>query len=139
MHTQLPSSTSYQQDCGGLFGDFLLSPTNIRIATLWVTYIQLTNFLSSSLQLEQTLDSFQDDLLKTESRDVLSFLNIVTPNKNCGQQLLPESYVIGNIQKATIIEPDVREQIQQLVGACPIEAPTFKSVYYQGTVYHSFV
>ncbi len=82
-----------------------------------------------SFQLEKTLDSFQVHLLKTESRYVLSFLNISTPNKNCGQQLLPESYVIGNIQKATIIEPDVREQIQQLVGACPLEAPTFKRVY----------
>ena len=89
-----------------------------------------------SLDLNQTLDTVQEDLLAIESENVLSFLN--TPSKSKpGYVLFPDCYVIGNMYSSTT-EGEIRSQIEVLTrGDCPRDIRSFSQIYYQGTILHS--
>ena len=91
-----------------------------------------------SIDLNQTLDSIQDDVLAIESERVLSFLSLSsTHSKNKpGHVLFPGCYVVGSMNSSTINEEVIRK-VKELTGDCPREAHSFSQVYHQGTIIHS--
>lgn len=94
----------------------------------------ISDQLLFSLDLNQTLDSFQDDLLTKESQDVLFFPGLSSASHDkLGQVLIPGSYVVGNVY-ITTVDIGLLAKIEQLVGFCPRVASCFNQAYHQGTI-----
>lgn len=86
-----------------------------------------------SLDLNKTLDSLEDTLLRIKSdQAVLDFLGSST-----GKDLLTGgSYTIEKLV-TTPMNTELRTKITKLLCNCPDEVVTFSGVFHQGTIFHS--
>ncbi len=93
---------------------------------------KIADQLLFSLNLNQKLDSLHDQLLETESDEVLTFLGLSNLQKH-GQELYPASYVVGSTY-TTKINSKLLASIKQVVGDCTSE---ICRVYHRETIFYS--
>ncbi len=98
---------------------------------------KIADQLLFSLNLNNTLDSLQDDIATLESERVLSFLNAyASPQNKLGHTLFPGCYVLGDIYCLTVAE-EMCQMIQEVTGNSPREVRSFNRIYYKGMILHS--
>lgn len=93
---------------------------------------KIADQLLFSLNLNQRLDSLHNQLIETESDEVLAFLGLSNLQKH-GQELCSGSYIVGSTY-TTKIASELLVSIKQLVGDCISEVCTFNHVYHRETL-----
>ena len=96
---------------------------------------RIADQLLFSVRLNKTFSALQDKLLSTESEETLSFLTL-QPKLNRGTELIPGSYVVGQLPSA-YLPLEERRVIKALTREWPKDISTFGRVYHQGTILHS--
>ena len=91
--------------------------------------------LMFSFRLSQTLDAVQEELTKTASEEVLSFLQ-PSGAHSYSSQLTCGGYVVGLVCNLAI-DSETKDLISGLVDECPSHVMSFSRVYHHGVLLHS--
>ena len=64
--------------------------------------IRIADRLTFSLQLTETSDYLQPNLMNMESENVLSFLRLSPEKNKSGRQILSNSYIVGFVKTSLV-------------------------------------